>query len=228
MKKIHCEVLCMAFCITMYSTCSLYLIYVGRKLITLFFVYCRVACSSTDNMPKMKVTLIADEWLSTKGGLSTVNRELAIQLAKDPLIEVSLFMEKCSKEEKELARQHNVNVLEATGKDPDRWWTSPPPNFATDFIIGHSCILGKQAKDIRNKFGCKWVQVVHTDPEELGGYKSYSEANATGEKKFKKEVELCKIADLVVGIGPKLAEVYRAKLRRYKKRGFYSYTKLFP
>ena len=174
-------------------------------------------------MPKIKVTLIADEWLSTKGGLSTVIRELAIQLAKVPFIAVSLFMEKCSKEEKKLASQHNVEVLEAdqaTGKDPFRWWTSPPPNFATDFIIGHSCILGKQAKHIREYFECKWIQVVHTDPEELGSYKSYAGANATGEKKFKKEVELCKIADLVVGIGPKLAEVYRAKLRRYKKEVF--------
>lgn len=174
-------------------------------------------------MPEIKITLIADEWLSTKGGLSTVNRQLAIQLAKFPSLSVSLFMAKCSKEEKEQANQHNVEVLEAeqaTGKDPDRWWTSPPPNFDTDFIIGHSCILGKQAKHIRNYFQCKWVQVVHTDPEELGSYKSYSGANATGEKKFKKEVALCKMADLVVGIGPKLAEVYRAKLRRYKKEVF--------
>lgn len=174
-------------------------------------------------MSKVKITLIADEWLSKKGGLSTVNRELAMELAKSSSIEVSLFMAKCSKEEKELASRHNVEILEAdqvTGNDPDRWWTSPPSNFATDFIIGHSCILGKQAKHIRKYFQCKWVQVVHTDPEELGSYKSYSGANATGEKKFKKEVELCKIADLVVGIGPKLAEVYRAKLRRYKKEVF--------
>lgn len=176
-------------------------------------------------MPEIKVTLVADEWLSKKGGLSTVNRELAIELAKcdSPPIAVSLFMAKCSKKEKEMASRHNVEIIEAdqtTGKDPDRWWTSPPPNFATDFIIGHGCILGKQAKYIREHFQCKWVQVVHTDPEELGSYKSYAEANATGEKKFKKEVKLCKKADLVVGIGPKLAEVYRAKLRRYKKEVF--------
>lgn len=176
-------------------------------------------------MPETKVTLIADEWLSEKGGLSTVNRELAIELAKcdSPPIAVSLFMAKCSKKEKKMASQHNVEIIEVdqtTGKDPDRWWTSPPPNFATDFIIGHGYILGKQAKYIREHFQCKWVQVVHTDPEELGSYKSYAEANATGEKKFKKEVKLCKKADLVVGIGPKLAEVYQAKLRRYKKEVF--------
>ena len=146
-----------------------------------------------------------------------------MQLAKFPSIAVSLFMAKCSKKEKKLASQHNVEIVEAdltTGKDPDKWWTAPPPNFATDFIIGHGCVLGKQAKYIREHFQCKWVQVVHTDPEELGSYKSYPEANVTGEKKFKKEVKLCKKADLVVGIGPKLADVYQAKLRRYKKEVF--------
>ena len=187
--------------------------------------YCRLAGSSAGNIPEVKVTLVADEWLSKKGGLSTVNRELAIELAKcdSPPIAVSLFMEKCSKKEKEMARQHNVEIIEAdqtTGEDPDRWWTSPPPNFATDFIIGHGCILGKQAKYIRKRFQCKWVQVVHTDPEELGSYKSYPEANATGEEKFKEKVKLCKKADLVVGIGSKLAEVYQAKLRLYKKEVF--------
>lgn len=146
-----------------------------------------------------------------------------MQLAKFPAIAVSLFMAKCSKEEKEQANQRNVEIIEAdlkTGKDPDRWWTSPPPNFATDFIIGHSCVLGKQPEYIREHFQCKWVQVVHTDPEELGSYKSYPDANAAGEKKFEEEVKLCKKADLVVGIGPKLADVYRTTLRRYKKEVF--------
>ena len=186
---------------------------------SVFAVFCRMV-NSTGNI---KVTLIADEWLSTKGGLSTINRELAIQLAKFPSLKVSLFMAKCSKEEKKLASEHNVKVFEAEQvpeKHPSKWWTSPPPNFATDFIIGHSSILGKQAKDIRMNFQCKWVQIVHTDPEELGSFKSYSGANATGEEKFKKEVELCKLADLVVGIGRKLAEVYSAKLRFYKKEVF--------
>jgi len=182
-----------------------------------------VAGSITSSTAETKITLIADEWLSKKGGLSTLNRELAIQLAKFSSIAVRLLMAKCSEEEKKLARQYNIEVIEAdqgSGKNADKWWTLLPPNFATDFIIGHSFILGKQAEDIRKNFPCKWVQVVHTDPEELGSYKSYSGANATGEKKFKKEVELCKKADLVVGVGPKLAEVYRAKLRRYKKEVF--------
>ena len=40
----------------------------------------------------MKVTLLANEWGSSKGGLSTINRTLAIHLAKDANVEVTLSL----------------------------------------------------------------------------------------------------------------------------------------
>ena len=40
---------------------------------------------------KVKVTVLASEWGSSKGGLSTINRELAIQLAKRPEVEITFF-----------------------------------------------------------------------------------------------------------------------------------------
>ena len=39
----------------------------------------------------IKVTILASEWGSSKGGLSTISRELAIQLAKFPNVEVTVF-----------------------------------------------------------------------------------------------------------------------------------------
>ena len=154
-----------------------------------------------------------------KGGLSTINRELAIQLAKFTSLEVSLFMPECSQEEKEQAGMHGIKLFEAQkepGKDPSKWWTSPPQDFATDFIIGHSVKLGKQAEDIKTFCRCMWIQVAHTEPEELGNFKEYPGAIAKGEQKCKEEVELCKKADLAIGIGPKLTEAYFAKLRPKK------------
>ena len=39
--------------------------------------------NKVDESPKViRVTILASEWGSSKGGLSTINRELAIQLAK--------------------------------------------------------------------------------------------------------------------------------------------------
>ena len=52
---------------------------------------------------KLKVTILASEWGSTKGGLSTINRELAIQLAKFSYVEVTFFLPKCSDEDKKVA-----------------------------------------------------------------------------------------------------------------------------
>lgn len=61
---------------------------------------------------------------------------------------------------------------------------------------------------------------MYIDFEEFGSYKSYLGVNVIGEKKFKKEVVFCKMVDFVVGIGFKLVEVYRVKLRRRKKEVF--------
>ena len=60
---------------------------------------------------------------------------------------------------------------------------------------------------------CKWIQVVHSAPEEDGMYKNISE----GEKRQKTEIQLCKMADQVITIGPKLAETYKRYLCSVKQ-----------
>ena len=48
-------------------------------------------------------------------------------------------------------------------------------------------------------------------------FKSYSNLNSKGEEKDKTEVELCEMADHIVGIGPKLSEAFRSYLRDCQK-----------
>ena len=165
---------------------------------------------------KVQVTILASEWGSSKGGLSTINRELAIQLAKCPEAEITFFLPKCSQEDKKLALQHNVTIIEATrrpGLEELDWLLFPPEHLQIDVIVGHGVKLGKQAQIIKERKNCKWIQVVHTDPEELGMFKNYSNPISKGEEKHKTEVELCEMADLVVGVGPKLSEAFRSYLR---------------
>ncbi|CAH3172031.1 unnamed protein product, partial [Porites evermanni] len=107
--------------------------------------------SGSTSSRKLRVTLLSSEWRSTKGGLSTINRELAIQLAKHPSVDVSVYLPQCSEEDKRVAARHNVHVIEAE-KMP-------------------------------------------------------------GEEKHQVEVELCKLADQVVAVGPKLAEAFSGYLR---------------
>ena len=153
-------------------------------------------------------------------GLSTINRELAIQLAKYPEVEITFFLPQCSQEDKKLALRHNVKIVEATplsGFEQLDWLCFPPEDLQIDIIVGHGVKLGKQAQIIKRSKRCKWVQVVHTDPEELGMFKNYSDPISKGEEKHKTEVELCEMADHVVGVGPKLSEAFRSYLRSCQK-----------
>ena len=170
---------------------------------------------------KLNVTLLSSEWRSTKGGLSTLNRELAIQLAKHPSVEVSVYLPQCSERDKQVAASHNVHLIEAEerpGYDPVDWLSFLPKDHAVDCVIGHGAILGRQVQGIKRDCShCKWIQVVHTVPEELGMYKGYDERISKGETKHQVEVELCKLADQVVAVGPKLADAFSGYLRSCEK-----------
>ena len=169
---------------------------------------------------KLKVTILASEWGSSKGGLSTINREIAIQLAKFPEVQISFFVPQCSEQDKRAALSHNIEIVQATrrpGYDELEWLSFPPDQLQIDVVVGHGAKLGHQAQVIRESHQCKWIQVVHTDPEELGMFKSYENPISTGEKKHITEVELCEMADFVVGVGPKLCEAFRRYLRWCKK-----------
>ena len=164
---------------------------------------------------KVQVTILASEWGSSKGGLSTINRELAIQLAKFSCMEVTFFLPKCSDEDKKAAASHRISILEAArrpGYNELDWLSFPPGHSIIDVVVGHGAKLGHQAQVIRDSHKCKWVQVVHTDPAELRMFKCHENPISTGEEKHHVEVELCQMADFVVGAGPKLAEAFRKYL----------------
>ena len=161
------------------------------------------------------------EWGSTEGGLSTINRELAIQLAKNDNVEVSMYVPQCSEEDERAAAGFSVCLLKAKkkpGYDPIDWLASIPRDHRMDVVIGHGIHLGRQVPMIKDLHpDCKWIQVVHTDPEELGMFKDYASSTLKGAKKHQAEVELCKLADQVVAVGPKLTEAFSCYLRSCEK-----------
>ena len=161
----------------------------------------------------LKITLLADEWCSSRGGLSTINRELAIHLARQPEVKVTLLVPQsaCSEEDKRQAGDYGISIIEAKKRfavDPLHSLISPPRDLGIDVVIGHGVKLGCQAQFIKDSHNCKWVQVVHTAPEELGMFKDYTKPISKGEHKSKTEVGLCKEADQVVAVGPKLKKAY--------------------
>ena len=172
----------------------------------------------------LHVTLLGDEWRSSAGGLSTINRELAIHLSQQPKVNVSLLCPEkaCSPEEIREADGYGITIVQAkerAGYDRLDWLTIPPQDHFLDIVVGHGVKLGRQVQFIRGSVqfpNCKWVQVVHTAPEDLSKFKTYTEPISKGETKHETEVELCKLADLVVPVGPRLKEAYTSYLQRCK------------
>ena len=182
------------------------------------FLNHKILCSQNNaGERKLRVTLLSAEWkTSSNGDLTTINRELAIQMAKHPNVEVSVFLPQCSEEDKKDADSYNVKLIEAvklSGFEPVDWLASLPDGHAMDCVLGHGVALGRLIPLIKinpNYSHCKWIQVVHTAPEEIGMYKNISE----GQQKQQTEIELCEMADQVVTIGPKLTEAYKNQLRK--------------
>ena len=168
----------------------------------------------------LNVTILADEWNSLKGGLSTFNRELAIHLASRSETQVTVLVPHgaCGEEEKVAAAKECVTIIEAKkliacASHVELFF--PPKDLQIDVVIGHGVKLGQQAQQIRESHDCKWVQVVHTAPDELGMYKDYPKTIAQSEEKNLREVSLCRIADLVMAVGPRLKGFYSNRLRSF-------------
>ena len=54
---------------------------------------------------------MGDEWGSSKGGLSTLNRELAKHLTRHPEVEVTIILRDYNEEEKQEADESNVRLF---------------------------------------------------------------------------------------------------------------------
>ena len=176
----------------------------------------------------LNVTLVGSEWKSKAGGMSTFNRELAIYLSQHPEVEVSLLVPEghCTDRDKREAQSFGITVVDAKeriGFEPLEWLSFPPRDLKIDVVVGHGVKLGRQGQVIRDNFApshdenCKWIQVVHTAPEDLSRFKRYPNPIAKGGEKHEAEVGLCRLADLVVPVGPRLEEAYSAYLQWPKK-----------
>ena len=100
-------------------------------------------------------------------GLSTMNRELSIQMAKYDNVEVCMYLPLSSDKGERAAADCTVRLLKAKEKhgydDPIDWLTSIPREHQMHVEIGHGIHLGRHILHIKESHReCKWVQVVHT------------------------------------------------------------------
>ena len=179
--------------------------------------------SLINNMDKglqdINVMFVCSEWGSFKGGLSTFNREFAVNLAKvsSERIKVHCYVCESSEEDREDARKQEVNLINARRvpgtSDPMEWLKIPPPELPNpDIVVGHGRKFGGAAYFVSKQTQCNWIHFVHVFCEDLGKHKiegsATADAIADNEEKHRQELELCEAADLVVAVGSQLQRKY--------------------
>lgn len=157
-----------------------------------------------------RILVLATEWVAKQGGLSTFNRELCTSLAKLGH-EVVCVIPEVHEGEREAAASKNVRLVMATTvKGADHFSglvrRLPLGEFVPDLIIGHGRITGNAAKVQKEDSypGAKRVHFVHMAPGEIEWYKGKEDAAQSAEQREAIELDLCREADLVAAVGPRL------------------------
>jgi glycosyltransferase involved in cell wall biosynthesis/tetratricopeptide (TPR) repeat protein len=171
---------------------------------------------------QMCLLVVADEWDSRHGGLSSFNRELCSALASTGTRVVCYLLE-ASAEEKRRAREVNVEIVEAK-KIPgikDRALLVNPPElpsgFVPDVIIGHDRITGAASTALAQYHypSSKRVLFIHTSPEEIEWHKEPRGDSTSAERakeRKREQLDLAEGCDLVVTVGPRLTREFGTDL----------------
>ena len=191
------------------------------KIITMASSKASAAVCSLQKELVIDVVFLSDMWKSSRGGLSALNREFAINMAEmTPSMRIHCYVSESDDQDREDARQHGVNLITAqniTGLDPiDRLKYLPPELPNPHLVIGHGRKLGVVAYLLAKATKCRWIQFVHVYCEDLGKYKKSTMAATDSidenEMKHKMEIKLCKAADAVVAVGSRLQQKYSRSL----------------
>lgn len=177
--------------------------------------------AETSEPQVLRISPLMDEWGSSKGGISTLNREMCKGLAQQPNVAVNLVVLEFTEVEKEEALNDGVNLVkveEIPGFHRISLLSFPPDDCEIDAVVGHGYKLGPPAFAVAKQRRCKRVHVVHTASEELAMLKiGQTKRISDGEKKHQIEVKLSKVADVIVGIGPKLTDSIKRSLRAHQR-----------
>lgn len=159
----------------------------------------------TGDAQKLNVTLVA----SNVGWDKAVNGQLLLELASNPKVKVTGFVPQNTQQQRDAAQKLGIELVDAkdiSGHSSADLLAYPPDGLNIDVLMmqsyGHE--VGRQAQIIKETKNCKWLHVLHTVSEELVPFAP----EHTSEHEL--QLGLCKQADIVVAIGPKVAEAYRS------------------
>ena len=118
--------------------------------------------SDREKSKLVNILFVCDEWNSSNGGLSTFNREFAINLAKASRDDCAIYCFVCqsSESDREDAEKNGVNLITAKSipgtHDRLEWLRLPPLELShPDVVIGHGRKFGTPAYCIVQNAKCK-------------------------------------------------------------------------
>lgn len=139
--------------------------------------------------------LLAKTWgWSDDGGLSSINKEIGVQFAKNEEVQVSCLVAHITEDLQAKAEKDDVHLFSAVCMKgfPTLDCLSFPPKsvVGVDVIIGYGKIIGRHAQPIKMKYDkSKWVHTVCS---------SFKDPNEN-------EINFCENADLTFAIGNDVA-----------------------
>lgn len=178
----------------------------------------------------VKVTVLANKWCLPLTAFSYLTKEFAFHLAKHPRVKVSLLVPDnlLSEEDKREAEMTGISIVEAKEHPgfPDQvdWLCFPPREFSTDVVVALDDNLGKIAHVLReHRSSGKRIQMVYSLNTRRSSSRFYSSSKESGKssssrRKHQTHIDMCESADLVVGLGSKLADELTASLRYFNKQ----------
>ncbi|XP_019617594.1 PREDICTED: uncharacterized protein LOC109464924 [Branchiostoma belcheri] len=171
------------------------------------------------------VLLLNDEYGTSKGGISTVNRQMGCFLASKGA-KVLCTVLNATQQDKEDADEDGIQLVfperfkRDLRKEELSWLTFdhqtryPDLPSHVDFIVGHVHVTSHAARRIKERFpDAKVIQVTHVMPEDTSQYKD-------DEKVLKIEEEIGNIlddlrhADVIFSVGPLMYDYYRHQTKQ--------------
>jgi glycosyltransferase involved in cell wall biosynthesis len=150
---------------------------------------------------------VCDEWSATKGGISVLNRKLAVTVARQGHESMCLVRSATNAEHEDAAR-HGVRLFtaERTPAGPDLHLpVAEVLDRSPDIVIGHDRVSGHIAWLYARKYGhARLVHIVHTAPAEIEPYKGRLDAAQRVEDREAFTTDIARHTDVIAAVGPRL------------------------
>lgn len=184
----------------------------------------------------VRVLVVADEWFSGNGGLSTFNRQLCIALVAAGA-DLYVLVEKQTDRERAHAAEFGVRLHDATRpghSGPEALMRRPdlPGGFEPELVIGHGRVTGPAARQQSEDHfpRSKRLHFLHVEPDQVEWYKLLGEVDVgvRAAERTKREFDLCRGAHRTVPVGARLENALVGERRLRSQEDLGAPLRIYP